>query len=327
MYSKRLKYYREVKEWNKETTLSGTLVAMSHGLSVGTPCLASINKGTSHRRPVNRATKKIADKYGLLDPFDPAYESTKKSEYSKLLELIKNGSDISTIQKLLCSKYELIEVIIPFVELGCGMGDMTSVVIPPQQISCNSQIPIIYDDNFYTAEIALDDFPRPSFVIYQLTTHRFVNYEIRIGQSNVKKVQTKFNKMVAAFKKFFPFNICTYYRSNTSSEVLLDTLSISFYKLSDVIPVFDYRSCKEGMCMEVTLANSSINKIYSVNPKTTAKFRFLFSATKENILSIDGEKITRGKSEKPVDAGIKYIYNCMNANIPNDNINIKTIGC
>ena len=325
MYSKRLHFFRKKPGWVENNIIGGVLRKDVEGFPISTPCFAlirppreapSVESGMKRPRPKKKGYSSIYSKIAR-EPIDV---------YSRLQQLVKNG-DKYAIESLLQEIYyeEGIEIFIPFSRMGTSSTIYTTLAAP-SQFAYVSKKPFIFDDNFYMAEIAEGNFPIPAFIIYQLSSHRFVNYTLKIGRSNVKKASSSLNKMIDNFKKIYPFNMCDYYYTSKTIRVLIDTLSVSFYRLDDVIPIFDYESGKDGMCMEVVLANSEMSEKHIFDNSITPTFRFLFATSKENIISIDGEKIERGKTLS-VNEGVKHINNNIKDNVPNDSINIKTIGC
>jgi hypothetical protein len=119
--------------------------------------------------------------------------------------------------------------------------------------------------------------------------------------------------MVKMLRKSLPNNVC-FYHNNGKCRSLIDTVSISFYKLSDVIAVFDTKRAT-GVCMEVFMTSSAVKNF--TYPEKSMTWRFLFCKYRDNAFSIDGEKIQR-PSDISTDDGFTYVERGLAGNTAND---------
>ena len=156
----------------------------------------------------------------------------------------------------------------------------------------------------------------------QLDNNRFINYVFEdVKSSNIDNITLNIGKIVNILKsdKNYPNNISFYQYNRDGSRVLIDTVSISFYKIKDVIPVFNYKKL-DGICMEITLINSDLKNESLMKQGYSMIYRFLFTKYKENIFFIDGQSIKR-----PNDILIKNtlvkLYSILKRSVPKDTKN------
>lgn len=160
--------------------------------------------------------------------------------------------------------------------------------------------------------------------IQELDKHRYTNYIINdICKSKYKDVYNFVYDIVGAMTKLYNKSVCSFMKFKSDAP-LIDTLSISFYKLADVIPVFDTR-CADGVAMEIMATNSllSANEL-STNKDSYVSVRLLFSKYSDNILTIDGEKIKRPFQCSVGEAMEQIIDNALKKNTPDDTVFKKT---
>jgi hypothetical protein len=120
-----------------------------------------------------------------------------------------------------------------------------------------------------------------------LQKKRYVTYVMTgASQSNVKGVITMIDALINALNKNYSQSVafCT-----PNIRALVDVVTISFYRMEDMVAVFD--KSKKGIGIEIYLTNS-VWKSNEIVEKSAA-YRFLFSKSKENLFTIDGEQIKR----------------------------------
>jgi hypothetical protein len=131
----------------------------------------------------------------------------------------------------------------------------------------------------------------PSVILSGLEDQRYINYTFEnVSESSKTQVQEDLNSIYNALTEAFPCNICFY--GYYASRASIDTVSVSFYSLSDVMPIFDSKRSM-GVGMEIFLANSNTSYYDLMTRFRSATYRFLFTKDKENIFTIDGEAVRR----------------------------------
>lgn len=154
--------------------------------------------------------------------------------------------------------------------------------------------------------------------IKHLDNCRYVNYVINnICKSNFDNVYDWIYGVMAELMREYTHNACIYQRGN-GSATLLDTLSISFYMVSDTIPVFDKKPIN-GVGVELLLTNSMLT-INNLNKDTNnyVHARYLFSKHEDNVFSIDGDKIKRSFTCSIGDAMEQIINSSLKRYTPDD---------
>jgi len=302
MYIKKLEYLQQL--FNQKYLRSGLTVKSIKSLSIGTPCLIDINKGDNFLRETQSKRAKerrpetppeLIDQPELIDP-------------PELIDLYLKRENISANILFLFNTYnEAPDFIIS--------NNKTS------KIYYTDDKPLIYDS--YSSTL-LKSSERNAIVnnIFeqlkdQLTNNRFVNYVFEdIKSSNVNNVIFDVKKIAKMLSKNYQSNTSFYQYVYSGSRVLIDTLSISFYKMRDVIPVFNYKK-SDGICMEIMLTNSELKGKLFEKRGYSMVYRFLFARHNENIFFIDGEPIMR-PNDIPVTNGVDLICDLLRASTPKD---------
>jgi hypothetical protein len=149
----------------------------------------------------------------------------------------------------------------------------------------------------------------------KLKEHRYVNYVFNnVARSNAKDVFSDLLTIKDLFSRVAKNSICVFQYAGSRCRSLIDTISVSFYKMSDVISIFDSRRA-DGICMEVFMLSKSINDI--TYPGKTMTWRFIFSKYKDNLFVIDGERIIR-PSDMSISDGFIYMDRLLFDNTAND---------
>jgi len=187
--------------------------------------------------------------------------------------------------------------------------------------------PLIYDTSFDaewdasqtigTSGSYVGDIQKlPTAIQKQLEDNRFVNYTFyNIKRSNVSNIESDLKAITEELSKKWPIKM-SYYKLNPDNKVLLDIMSISFYNLTDVIPIFNCKKAK-GVGMNIMLTNSEVNSNKIMSNGYGLLFGFIFGKYKENIYTLDGEAIYRPYGQ-PADEVIRYICKLLKQHCPQD---------
>lgn len=257
--------------------LISALAARQEGINVGSPCIIDIGRARS-----------LSDR-NANDPLP------------LIMDIFKNGKNISEAINRMVSE---VSIAAPIINLFPDKSDMP--LIQTEVSYCNNYYyidtpPLLLDT--YKSE-SFDDIDEimplnrihelPSKISTMLNKYRYVNYVIsNICKSNSEIIQDYIYHMVSEFLKKHTVGICILFKGAENKCVLIDTLSISFYQLQDVIPIFDKRHM-DGVVIELLLTNSTL--IYDDIIKDQNNYtliRMLFSMYRDNILTVDGEKLAR----------------------------------
>lgn len=288
MYIKKLEHFQQ--KFKQDSSYSAVIVRTIKSLPVGTPCIVGLN--------VPNRKKSTDKKYiGYIGDGDIKVKNYPKREsvFTNVLFLFNTHSGSPDA-------------------ITCGE-------IKSPKICYTDDKPLIYDSYSSTfLESSKDDIIDDS-IFYQLkeqlNDNRFVNYVFEdVKSSNVNNVTSNINKIVKALVENYKNTISVYYYSFNDSRVLIDTVSLSFYKLKDVIPVFNYRK-SEGICMEITMTNSDIKSEHIMRDGYCMTYRFLFAKHKENIFYIDGEFIER-PNDVSVQNALSSSYKLLTKSVPVD---------
>jgi hypothetical protein len=194
------------------------------------------------------------------------------------------------------------------------------------QVYFDGKKPLVFDEGHrfelerLTDVHKKDELNNFSEMIYDsLKENRYINYSFGgIATSNKRymfeDINIIFNDLQRVFPKNFSFFMSTL--NNRTLRSLVDTVSISFYRIQDVIAIFDSRETT-GMGIEIFLTNSAHKPQHMNESEATATYRFLFSKSRENILTIDGELINRQHNRSTSDA-LGAAFSVINKNIPID---------
>ena len=126
------------------------------------------------------------------------------------------------------------------------------------------------------------------------------------------------NVILNSLGKAYPYNLSSFQSILDGIRNLIDVVSISFYRLTDVTAIFDSKRAI-GMGVDIFLTNSLCTAKDMAKGGKNITYRFLFSTSNENIFSIDGEAIQR-PSSCSTEAAMRYVHNIMNENVPNDEV-------
>lgn len=300
MYSKKLEYFQKL--YNKKWLISGIVTQKGYGMPIGSPSIGILDSHTPLLKHRNGPKKSNPD---IL---------------KELLEIIKEGS-VAEVNEELRRVVSEFNVLCLFA-LANERADYQFTVLRPDGFYYNRKLPLIYDV-FSTVELKrLGDHIKdvgllPLQVYNQLKKDRFINYTFRdIARSSSLGIKEDFGAIVKALSKEYPNKTSFFQHTGNGNRALLDLMSVSFYRLDDVIPMFDYKR-SEGVSMEVLLTNSELGADDIVKGGRSLIFRFLFTKHRENAFSIDGELVKR-QSDTTVKDVAKYICDLLERESPND---------
>jgi len=167
-------------------------------------------------------------------------------------------------------------------------------------LHCIKVLPIVNDTGKHTVVKRFDNIVSshnlsevPEKVAEYMKKYRYVNYVVEdICRSKINSTIDNLQRLSTILAKKYPNNTCVQIRGNGQST-LIDTLSISFYRLQDVMPIFDYNRAA-GIAVEILLTNSMLSghELLGSDGNHMA-VRWVFSRYKDNIFTIDGERIRR----------------------------------
>ena len=299
MYIKKLEYFQD--KYKEEDLISAISTKVTAHMPVGSPCLVSLSSASYKNSKSTKAQNKI---------------------YVELQKLINMG-DIEAVNERLTKILEIINVLFLFSMNGSD-NDYLVAQFNSSKVCCIKKKPLIYDAyssiSIEADQIVYDESQDSEFiprVIAQLKEVRFINYTFNnVCLSNIKSMIYNIKNIIDSLDAIYP-NSTSFYQSPWAGyRVLFDTVSISFYKLADVVPIFNHKK-SEGLSMEIMLTNSEINKSKLVESEISMVFRFIFTKYKENVFSIDGKPI-----ERPHDCSIptttKRLYSILKEYAPND---------
>lgn len=203
------------------------------------------------------------------------------------------------IDKILSTHVGKFKLVLPFC-IDVPPNNYYEKVVNPNVFACSDRIPIIHDKGSHMLLERLsdvhnkDDLANFSTIIDDmLRKARYVNYTFTgIAKSNIKYMMEDLNRMYNALRSTYENHTCVHMYGNDRSRALVDTLSISFYNLYDMIPIFDSKRAR-GVGIEISLTNSTLKGTELTDTNFAITYRFILAAHRENIFTIDGEKISR----------------------------------
>jgi len=287
MYIKKLEYLQQTFKQNY--LYSGVILKSLHSLPIGTPCLIDL--------------------------------SSKKDLGEKIKEKKARGSDsVEEINNYFRSNSGSAVIIFLFNTYN-DSPDFITTTTKLNKIYYIDDKPLIYDSYSSTVLKSLEDNLIDGNILEQLKSqlndNRFVNYVFEdVKLSNVNNVISNIEKVIDILNKNYSNNTSFYQYVCTGSRVLIDTVSMSFYKIGDVIPVFNYKKLN-GICMEIILTNSDLKGEALIRQNYSMTYKFLFSKHKENTFSIDGELVTR-PNEMSILHTMPLLYKLLKKSTPKD---------
>ena len=284
MYVRKLEYLQQ--RFKQDCLYSGVIVKAVKPLTIGTPCIIDLN--VSNNKKLVADLKKLSDENRIDDYFH-------------------NGTAPANLLFLFNANNEYSDIVI------------SNNKVP--RVCRTDDKPLIYDSYSST----LLDSSKESIIGYdileqvkdQLKNNRFVNYVFENARSsNVNNIISSIEKIVRSLIKDYKNAVSFYYYAFTGARVLIDTVSVSFYEIKDVIPVFNYKK-SEGICMEVMMTNSDIKDESIIKEGHSMTYKFLFAKYSENVFSIDGEAVRRPNDSNITDV-LSSSYKLLKKFVPID---------
>lgn len=349
MYDKKIQYLRD--KYPKDDCFSIMVLGGSSSVQVGTPAIAKLTPFAIDTSPYIRE-KRMFNIYApesdsqdsesaepaiehmddqlpdtphiVLDGKRIALPRSKSGNIKvRAKDLIK--MDPMEVKTLLKHKVSKMNVLVPF---GCipNSDDYLQIKLPPSKIHFDGKMPLIFDEghSFETKRLSdvhskheIKNFAEMSHEA--LKNHRYLNYTfVDVAQSNKKYMLEDINSIFNSLKSAYPENVSFFQHTNFSKmRCLVDTISISLYRLEDTTAIFDVRRA-DGLAAEIFLTNSA-QDVYDMGKEArSATYRFFFSKSRENIFTIDGELIRRQNDRPTLDA-LHHACFRISEEMPNDN--------
>lgn len=318
MYLKKVEFLKGIHP--EEECISAVTTAMTdNGTLVGTPCIVRIEPFSSKSLRISFGTKTFDNPLGVV-------KSTKKTS-SKGSDIINAkdlyGMSIAEANDLIYKYISKLKTLFIF-SASNNYHDYYTHILNSRSIYFSGTKPIILDEckRFNVARLSdvhsqqeLSNFAKMTY--NSLQDHRYINYTfINVAKSNKKYMTEDINAIFNSLETSYPYNMSSFQSVHDGIRSLIDVVSISFYRLTDVTAIFDSKRAI-GMGVDVFLTNSAHSAEDMASAGKSITYRFLFSAFSENIYTIDGEVILR-PSSAPTQSIKSKIYNVINTNVPND---------
>lgn len=240
----------------------------------------------------------------LPDP-DNQNNTAFENKHKDALSIIKNNINIhgddNLVNKCLKKLPLLCRVVVPFSYrhsvrfFSCRVSDLLYI----------KKTPIIFDNkksigNNGSLSTDLFDFKNKSAALESINNiktmletadYRFVNvYADKVTNSSFGIIFSELNNIISALKQTFRFAI-SFYNYSALERTLIDTISISFYKMSDMLPILFNDSTENYIGIELCAFNSfeesNVKGLVENNHKYKSYMSF-FNKT-EGITKLDGE--------------------------------------
>jgi hypothetical protein len=121
-------------------------------------------------------------------------------------------------------------------------------------------------------------------------------------------------KLMGSLIAKYPIFKCYSWTEYVDAYVLTDVYSITFFKLSDALTIYDSKKAK-GFAVDIFAGSSQIKTINDM-PGATMLVRFVFNIDKENLITIDGEQIKRWPDKGKLDDALNYAAMFLGKNTP-----------
>lgn len=317
MYPKKAKYLRSI--YPEKECVSAITTTMENNTLIGTPCILCI-KPFGIKSLINPLITKLSFSDKLEDSGKEKITS-KETELISAKDLCKMS--ITEANGLIYRYVHKLKALFIF-NTSNNYNDFYTYNLYGKHVYFTGVKPIILDECKHFDVIRLSDVHSKKDInnfaemtYSSLQDHRYINYTFtNIAKSNKKYMIEDINTIFNSLGKAYPYNLSTFYSLLDGVRDLIDVISISFYKLTDVTAIFDSRRAV-GMGVDVYLTNSLCTVKDMGKSGKSMTYRFLFSTSEENIFNIDGEMIHRPSSHLTKDV-LSAIYSVITKNIPND---------
>jgi hypothetical protein len=312
MYLKKAEYLKSIYP-TKDCISAVTTTITDNGALVGTPCIVQISPFTTNLFSL------FDDSLAITK--NPKKKSDEKSSLTGAKELY--GMTIAEANALIHRYTSKLRALFVF-STANNYNDFFTSTLQSKSIYFSGIKPIISDEGkrFDISRLSdvhnkqeLGDFAEMTY--NSLQDHRYINYTFTgVAKSNKKYMTEDINTIFNSLETSYPFHLSSFQSVHDGLRSLIDVVSISFYRLTDVTAIFDSKR-SIGMGVDVFLTSSAHTVKNMSDAGRSITYRFLFSASGENIFTIDGEVIQRPSSAATQSIKNK-IYSVMGRNVPND---------
>lgn len=341
MYLEKLKFFHN--KYPEDKCISGITTSRINDIPVGTPCMiiiepfnmfdadgttgvVSVGRNSFRPQPPPRGSGPYQS-YVKHEGPPPKSKPDKKSTVSDLRKLAEK--DIHKANRVIASSVSKANLFLQFAIYNSS-NDYHSCLINTRNFYINDLVPLIYDTCNHTRLHRLSDVHDrleisnfPDILNEALRKYRYINYTFMdIAKSNKRYILEDINSIYNVLNRAYKYRISTFQFPSDRMSTMLDVLSISFYRMRDVIPVFDSRR-SDGICMEMFATNSRLKGDSLMYDHNSATFRFIFAKSKENLFTIDGETLKRPCDMGASDALVR-VTDMIVQEVPNDK-NIKKL--
>lgn len=177
-----------------------------------------------------------------------------------------------------------------------GPMHYTTYNISPSYISILRTKPLIHDEGLViesddvTSTLEDNNLFKAKTAKELLSNHRFVDVVVKnVYKKRAPDAVGAINKLMGSFNSFYEHSRIICFGDLKEVRVVIDTIVISLYNLSDVIPIFDTKRA-DGLLLEIHLLSSACTD-YDITRagRLGLIVRGLYSSHKDGVFSIDGE--------------------------------------
>ena len=301
MYLEKLKFFHT--QYPEDKCISGITTTQFNGVPVGTPGMIRVDPFhifDPDSKPTEMKTigqPRWAPSGEDLSSPPPGEKSGKKSSGLDLRKIAEEN--VRKANRIISSSISKATLFLPFAVHSSDI-DYQSCMIHTRNFHINGSVPLIYDKCKHMKMQRLSDIHDTSEISSfsdvlseSLKEYRYVNYTfVDLARSTKKYILEDLNTLYNALSRAYSYKVSIFQFPHDRLNAILDVLSISFYRIADVIPIFDSKR-SEGICMEIFAANSRMTSDTLMREHNAATFRLLFAKSKENLFTIDGEVIQR----------------------------------
>lgn len=341
MYLRKIEYLRSL--FPADNCVSAITVAeTSTGTPVGTPCTVNINPFAISKPVMSnpRSAKEVRNDYLTSGEQPYTYRTsrdrismpkTKKAPARRTEKICVNDlykMSLAEANNMMRQYINKSNVLFAF-GTNNNYIDFYTVNLHSQHIYFNGIKPLILDDGsrFELSRLSdahsKGDLANFAEMVYSsLQDNRYVNYTFTgVAESNKVHMMEDINIIFNNLKNTYPHNIACFQTLSEGVRNLIDVISISFYRLPDVTAIFDINNSM-GVGVEVLMTNSVHDATAISKEGRSIVYRFLFSPSRENLFTIDGEIIVR-KSDCKTDMIVSNIHKIIHNEIPHDKVSKK----
>jgi hypothetical protein len=257
-----------------------TTSRISNDLPIGTPCLAWIDSFMLSDDVIDRYDENLAGNTQIFES---------NISVPELFNLDIGPWVVTDIVNKTLSKLHIVCLFPPNIMTQHNTEYFYHCVSPKNEsILLLPTIPLVYDNGaVLPIENPEEIFKDTSACTKLLLHNRYATYILGpVSQSDTLTVERMIDRLMGNLTNEYPYAVAYRFAPLRS---LFDTVVISFYRIEDMIAVFD-RS-KKGIGVEIYFTSSAWMTEEIIDKSCV--FRFLFSKSKENLFTIDGEKIKR----------------------------------